>query len=128
LNTAPEVDDKGKGQEPVTRLEAKKAKGERILLPDMSLPYLTNWFFEIGPITGEGVITWQEMAAWERITGVELDPWEAATLRLLSTHWLNMKHEARKPNCPQPMTEQPVEVRDKVSRQFEMMKAFARKR
>lgn len=69
------------------------------------------------------------MTAWERLIGVELDPWEAATLRRLSIQYANMRHEAKESGCPAPFAEDdPEQVQQRVDAQFaQMMKAFARK-
>lgn len=70
--------------------------------PPNPAPYLTAWLFQIGPTSGEGPLTWQELAAWERLSGVELLPFEAQILRLLSVHYTNEKYLARKPDRPMP--------------------------
>jgi hypothetical protein len=82
------------------------------LLPDNPAEYLTDWLFEIGPGGGmDGPLGWQEMAAWEHLTGIELDPWEARTLRELSAEYLHERQEARKPDRLPPYTDKITEER-----------------
>ena len=68
-------------------------RGEIPALPDNPAPHLTEWFFELGPTVavgmGEGPIGWQDMFAWSGLTGIELDPWEAQTLRRMSQGYLS---------------------------------------
>lgn len=75
-------------------------------LPPNPMPHLTGWLFEIGPTAsggmGPSVIGWQEIAAWQGLTGIELDAWEAKTLRSLSAEFLGMMNEAKEPACPAP--------------------------
>lgn len=83
-----------------------RERDEPIPLPHNPMPYLVSWWLEIGPMHNEGPIDWQEMQAWQHATGIELSPWEALMIRRLSIEYLNMKHEARKPDCPPPHIEQ----------------------
>lgn len=83
-----------------------KKRGRPVPLPPNPAPYLTEWWLEIGPTCtagmGEGSITWQEMAAWQGLTGIELDPWEARTIRSMSQAFAAQKPDARKADCPAP--------------------------
>lgn len=94
--------------------------GVGILLPDNPAPYLTDWLFEIGPTSingmGEGPIGWQDLTAWESLTGIELDAWEAKTLRRLSLAYLGQKIESREPDCPAPYIGLDDSNRERVSR------------
>lgn len=78
-----------------------EARGEQPLLPANPAPYVTDWLFEIGPGM-DGPIGWQEMTAWERLTGIELNPWEARTIRWLSQEYLSERQQARKADSPAP--------------------------
>jgi hypothetical protein len=111
-------------------LRGMEANGVEPSMPDNPAPYLTRWLLEIGPSVpagmGEGVIGWQDMAAWERLTGVELSPWEARTLRRMSQAFVNQRSDARKANCPEPFAE-PEAVAKRIDQQFAaMFKAFAK--
>jgi hypothetical protein len=108
--------------DPVSRLKA----GQIMLLPDNPAPYLTNWLFEIGPVEGDGPISWQAMAAWEGVSGIELDPWEARTIRRLSAEYLTEYHKAKKPERVAPYGEI-VAARDCVADQFKAMIGAFRK-
>jgi hypothetical protein len=114
----------GKRPEPVTRLETLRAERRDPVLPSNPAPYLTDWFLEIGPTAGDAAIGWQDLAAWERLMGVELTPWEARTIRRLSKTFLNQKFDARKPGCPEPRLQaDDVATRKRVDAQFAAMVA-----
>ncbi|MBO9724309.1 MAG: hypothetical protein J7530_08040 [Novosphingobium sp.] len=101
-----------------------KAQDREPVLPFNPAPHITDWLFEIGPMTGEGAIGWQDMDAWSRLTGIELDPWEARTLRRLSRSFVNQRWDARKDNCPEPRVQaDEIAVRKKVEGQFAAMVA-----
>lgn len=131
LNTAPEVERKGKGKkpEPLTRIKAMKAQDKPVRLPDSPAPYLTDWLFEIGPASATGMgdapLSWQEMEAWQELTGIELDAWEARTLRRLSRAFIDQRHEAKKADCPEPFgpTRIAPDDRERVELQFKAMVA-----
>ena len=95
-------------------------------IPPNPMPYLTGWLFEIGPTSPGGMgpvpIGWQEIAAWQSLTGNSLDPWEAKTLRRLSADFVNMMHEAKDKSFPAPFTsaEAVQRNREAVSRQASM--------
>lgn len=121
---------KGEKPEPAARIEERKKKNQPVLYPPNPAPYLTDWFLEIGPTApggmGDAPISWQDMAAWSQVTGIELDPWEGRTLRRLSIAHINQKYAAKKPGCIEPRLEadraKAEEVsRDRVSSQFAAM-------
>ncbi|CAD7335322.1 hypothetical protein FIM10_02160 [Sphingomonadales bacterium 56] len=103
------------------------------LLPPNPAPYLTEWLFDAGPSSpagmGDAVLGWTDLHAWQSITGIELQPWEARTLRRLSRDYLNQLHEAKKPGCSAPYdeAEQQAQNRDRVADQFKAMVAGFRK-
>ena len=94
----------------LTRLEQMKAKGEVPLLPPNPAPYLTDWLFEIGPSSGDGAISFGDLAAWQGIVGVDLKPWEAKLIRRLSGVYLGTLRGTRKPDCPPPYTGLPDDI------------------
>ncbi len=107
-------------------------RGETPILPSVPFPHLAKWWLEIGPTQaggmGEAVIGWQEMAAWERVTGLKLGPWEARAIRSMSSAFVSMRQDARKSGCPAPFAEDPEQIQQRVDAQFaQMMKAFAQK-
>lgn len=129
LNATPE----SKGGQSETRLEAMKRVDVAPLLPPNPAPYLTEWLFDAGPSSpagmGDAVLGWCDLQAWQSITGVELRPWEARTLRRLSRDYLNQLYEAKKLGCPAPYdeAERQARSRDKVADQFKAMVGAMRK-
>lgn len=77
--------------------------------------YLLGYLLEIGPTlatgAGEGPLTHQEMAEWQRNTGVSLTPWECRLLRSLSQTYITESYRAVRRNAPAPWT--PPEVEEK---------------
>jgi len=104
-------------------------RGEHPLLPPVTHRHIVGWWLEIGPTAasgmGEAAIGWQEIAAWERLTANRLEPWEAQAIRRLSREFLSQQHEARKPHCLPPASEEQAQVKDKVTEQFKgLISAF----
>ena len=87
-------------------MEAKKAANEDIPLPPNPAPYLIDWLLEIGPTEPAGMgaapISFGSMLDWQDIMGVELEPWEAQTLRRLSVDYVNEQYHARDKDRPAP--------------------------
>lgn len=109
----------------MSRIKTLQAREQPILLPYNPAPHITDWLLEIGPTVsgamGEGPISWQDMAAWQQLTGIELLPFEARTVRHLSHTFLAQRHDARKPDCPPPyagLKEDIVSNREMVARQL----------
>lgn len=101
-------------------------------LPPNSVPYLTDWLFEIGPTApgamGPSPIGWRDMEAWQALAGVELLPWEARLIRRLSHDFITQMQDAKKMDCPDPwLPEQDTASnREAVSRKVgNALKAFA---
>lgn len=105
----------------VSRLKQITAQGGVPELPDNPAPYLVDWLFEIGPSSGDGAIGFPDLTAWQDITGVELTPWEARTLRRLSVEYLHQQYQSRDPGCPAPFSAKLQAGRERVSKQFEAM-------
>lgn len=109
LHAVPKDDKKGRltGEDAkVSRLDQFKAEDRAIVMPENPAPYITEWLFEIGPVTGgamgRGRIEWQDISAWSRMMATELLPWEARLIRRLSQDYLTMLAKAEKPDCPAP--------------------------
>lgn len=68
--------------------------------------YLLDWLFEIGPTLpagmGSGVLTFSEIATWQQLVGLDLQPWEVRALRRLSGEYLGETHAATDPRRPPP--------------------------
>ena len=92
------------------RAERMKESGLRLPIPNNPAPHLTDWLFDIGPVVPGGMgmarIGWQDIAAWQSVTGHELAPWEASLLRSLSGEYLAMQNEASDPQTPAPWIDQ----------------------
>lgn len=126
MNTAPEKQNANDKSEPVSRLRRMQDRGEAPSLPENPAPHLIDWFLEIGPTVSAGMVEapigWPDMAAWQGLTGIELDPWEARTIRRMSSAFISQRQDAKKPGCPPPWSpDLPKETRDKVSSQFAAM-------
>lgn len=106
LNTRRERKTKTGKDDVGTRLAELKAQGIEPSLPFNPLPYITDWLFEIGPTVPAGMgmarLGWPDLLAWQSISGIELSPWEATTLRGLSSDYLNMSLDAKVMECPAP--------------------------
>lgn len=94
------------------------------------MPHMIDWLMEIGPMVsgamGSAAFGWSDMAHWSEMTGIELDPWEAKTLRRLSLDWVAQVNASREPNCPPPYVEN-VRNDDAVTEQFKRMFAAMKK-
>lgn len=128
LSTAPEKANSKDKLEPVSRLKAMRQRGEEPMLPPNPAEYLTDWLFEIGPTIptgmGEVPLTFGDLAAWQDVMGIELEPWEARLLKSLSGDFVDERYHARKRDRPAPWSgieSEPEAVRDKVSRQIRSM-------
>jgi hypothetical protein len=75
-------------------------------MPENSAPYLTDWLFEIGPTGSNGVgrcrLEWRDIAAWQDVSGIDLEPWEGNLIRRLSGDYAEQLARSEKPDCPQP--------------------------
>lgn len=104
LNAIPN-DAKGKRADK-SRLQARRERGDAIPLPEVAFTYLTDWLFEIGPVVsggmGDGPVGYRDIAAWQDITGVIVQPWEARTIRRLSQAYLAGLRKAEAHDCPMP--------------------------
>lgn len=92
------------------------ARADELEYPPCEAAYLVNFLFEVGPVESGGMspspLSHREIEAWQRNVGVELNAWEATTLRRLSQEYLGMSSEATSPSCPPPWTPAPVDDPD----------------
>ena len=91
----------------VSRRDAILGKGGSIDMPELECgDYLIKHLFDVGPTLDGGMssgrITYSEIEAWERKTGIELLPWEAALLRRLSAEYMAESSAAAKHDRPAP--------------------------
>ncbi len=92
--------------EPVSRLEAMKARGIIPEMPPNPMPHLINWLVEMGLTEpagmGIGPVGWQTIDAWCRRTFIALAPWEARLIRHLSVSYVAENRRAEVEGCPAP--------------------------
>jgi hypothetical protein len=72
----------------------------------VSHQYLVDYLMEVGPTMpggfGPAPLSYSELRAWQDTMGIQLTPWEAQTLRRLSTTWIVSSRAAEAPDCPPP--------------------------
>lgn len=84
----------------------KALKSEVLDMPECDADYLLNYLFEVGPTLaggmGESPLSETELRAWMSNTGIELDSWEARTVKRLSREYLSESQAATEPTrtCP----------------------------
>lgn len=98
--------------------------------------YLLDFFREIGPMhltaMGSVPIGYEQIDAWQRVSGLRLSPWEAATLRELSCAYSIEKALGANPLAAAPggvveAPEQKLERRGRVSNGLaQMLRSFKR--
>jgi len=70
------------------------------------LQFLIGYLFDAGPTSAgasSGVpLTWSDIRAWERGTGITLPPWQARLLRRLSADYLSESLTADAHDAPPP--------------------------
>lgn len=68
--------------------------------------HLVGYLFEAGPVgygpMGAVPLQWQDITHWQRNTGIELNAWEARTLRRLSEDYIAASQAAESPTSPAP--------------------------
>lgn len=104
-------------------------QGECPAYPENPARYLTDWLFDVGPVVaggmGEAPIAYTDLQAWESISGVQLLPWEARTLRALSVDFVAERSRAREV-CPPPYSRfggaERAALDDKIKSMFGRMK------
>lgn len=91
-----------------------------------AVDHVVGYLFEVGPVVGEHPVTFGEIDAWTRATGVVLSEFEATTIRDLSRHYLHMRHEAADAKCPAPvMTRAALPSREEISNKLrDLLRSF----
>ncbi len=68
--------------------------------------YLVPYLMDAGPTMAAGMgssgLTSQELLAWQHLTAIELEPWEATFIRRLSKEYLNASYLAEKRDAKAP--------------------------
>lgn len=99
-------------------MEEKGHHARQLEMPEMmGFRYLVQYLFEAGPVGNNGFgpepLTWQEIEAWSRLTQVDLDAWEALTLRKLSDLYSAQLVRSADPKCRAP--DQPELSREQIA-------------
>ncbi|MYM37264.1 hypothetical protein GTP38_23335 [Duganella sp. FT94W] len=111
LDAIPEREGKdGLPANQVSRRKAMTASGSPIEMPPLECgEYLLGYLYDVGPVVpagmGSGPVTYAEIEAWQRVSGISLHPWEAALIRRLSGEYAAESHAATKQNHPPPFKE-----------------------
>ena len=88
------------------RKELKMADTDELEMPLCEASSIVGYLFEIGPTLpagmGEGPITFIEIDAFQRNTGIQFDAWTARTVRQLSGIYLAELNKATDRNYPPP--------------------------
>lgn len=75
-------------------------------MPPNPAPHLISRLTEIGITESGGMgpapLSWREIEAWQRLTNVQIAPWEARLMRKLSLEYLAESRRAESENCPAP--------------------------
>lgn len=116
LQTGPEV----KGKEGDARI--KKYDDPPLPTIENGL-HLIDYLYEVGPGMsagmGYGPVSFQELRAWSIGTAKHLCGWEIATLRALSSAYVDQMAKSKKADCPAPWAGyMDAERRAEVSRQI----------
>jgi len=97
------------------------------------MPELIEWLYDIGPMSYSGMgvvpIGWQDIQAWQSVTGLVLQPYEAEAIKTLSLAYVDQLERSKDANCPCPWID-PTDINrsavaDKVKSQF---RAFSERR
>ncbi|MEH6436700.1 hypothetical protein [Massilia sp. DD77] len=71
--------------------------------------YLVGWLFEFGPTmaagAGIGPLTATEIESWQRLLGLQFEPWEARLLRRLSVEYAGESAHATARDRPPPFAD-----------------------
>lgn len=90
-----------------TRRKEFEAKNQEVVMPYCDASYVIDYLFDLGVTLGDAPINHQEIRAWMENTGIELDTWEARTIKFLSEAYLSMTHEATKIDSETPWLDAP---------------------
>lgn len=91
-----------------SRLKARLDAGGQPDLPeiDQEIEFLVAYLFDAGPMSAGGQsqspLTWADLQAWERGSGITLHPWQARLLRALSAEYLSESLTADAHDAPPP--------------------------
>lgn len=127
LHATPKPEKEIKGAPPpVSRIDKLRADGVTPAMPPNPAPHIIARLIELGITESTGMgpvpISWREMAEWQRLTGVSLDPWEARLLRQLSVAYIAESRKAESDTCPAPWRREVTQAeRDADERRLRMV-------
>lgn len=75
---------------------------------------------------GPTSLSWADLIHWQEITGIELTPWEAKTLRRLSRAFVDQMNASKEPTCPAPFASA-ARNEEAVTEQFKQMFAVMKR-
>lgn len=64
--------------------------------------YLVDILFQVGPVMGESPLHEGALEPWERRRGIELAPWQAEAVVLMSQAYMTEMHAAKEPAARPP--------------------------
>lgn len=75
----------------------------RVPMPDIGEGrYMVDILFQIGPTKAEGPLDESVLEPWERRRGIELAPWQADAIVMMSRAYMSETHRATQQNAPPP--------------------------
>lgn len=80
-------------------------------MPECAAPYLLDYLFELGICPGGEPLTHGEIKSWQDNTGIELDAFEARTIKRLSTAYTEEHAQANDIESETAWTEAPWYMR-----------------
>lgn len=126
----PAKDDTTPAAKRKSRLQMQPETADIYLPPmDPDFAYLYDTLIEAGPTsTGPGgaiPLTWSDLMAWSAGTGIDLQPWEARTVRALSSAWVAETRRAEDREALAPWAEPMSEVARSAASVRAHMRALA---
>jgi len=90
-----------------SRLDMLEQAGKEPDLPPAGpAAYLLSHLWEAGPVAHTGMgplpLSWQDLQSWQQMAGAVLLPWEARTLRRLSSEYLRAMRDGEAHDAPPP--------------------------
>lgn len=90
----------------LSRLDQMKRDKVEPAMPPNPAPHIILRLTEIGLTETNGMgpspLSWREIEAWQRVTGVHIAPWEARLIRQLSIAYIAEGRRAESENAPAP--------------------------
>ena len=95
----------GEGHKP--RIEFFESQNLAAEMPECDADYILTYLFELGISIGDQALTHSEIQNWQLNTGVELNAFEARTLKKLSENYLSESHKAKAEDAETPWIDAP---------------------